>query len=212
MKRILCYGDSNTWGYQAITGARYPEEIRWPCVMQRLLGEEYHVYENGMNARTTAFDDPLYPYRNGLRQIIPALMVTEPLDAIVFMLGTNDTKHYLGVNGYVIAEGMERLIQETQSYFISRGEEAPQILVMSPIDILDDMEERGEGGEFDRESVQKVRDLRKWYPVAAKNNGCWYMDAGAAASPGCEDGVHMNPDGHKALAEAAARKIREMLE
>lgn len=207
MKRILCYGDSNTWGYQAVTGERFSEEIRWPCVLQKLLGEGYHVYENGMNARTTAFDDALYPYRNGIKEIIPALMVTEPLDAIVFMLGTNDTKHYLGVNGYTIAAGMERLIRKTQDYFVCQRQPVPKILLLAPIDIADDIEEKVTCREFDRTSIQKIRELRKWYPIVAENNGCQYMNAGNAASPSCEDGVHMLPEGHKALAQAVAKRI-----
>ena len=49
MKTIVCYGDSNTWGY--IPGSaeeRYPYDIRWTGVLQRLLGAEYHVIEEGL--------------------------------------------------------------------------------------------------------------------------------------------------------------------
>ena len=90
VKRILCYGDSNTWGYQAVTGSRYPEEVRWPCILQKLLGDAYHVYENGLNGRTTVFEDDYDPYRSGVKEIIPAIMVTEPLDLIVTLGGSED--------------------------------------------------------------------------------------------------------------------------
>ena len=46
MKRILCYGDSNTWGYVAGSGARYPYNVRWTGVAQRELGNEYIIFED----------------------------------------------------------------------------------------------------------------------------------------------------------------------
>lgn len=212
MKRILCYGDSNTWGYQAVTGERFSEKERWPCIVQKLLGEQYHIYENGMNARTTAFDDELEPYRNGVNGIEPAIMVTEPLDAIVFMLGTNDTKHYLGLNGFTIARGMERLIQKAKGYFLSQNKEVPKILVLSPIDLAEDIEDKPTSREFDRFSVKKIQELRKWYPVIAQRNGCEYMDGGEIAQPGKQDGVHMTAEGHRAMAEAVCNKLKELCE
>lgn len=42
-KRIVCYGDSNTWGYIAGSGLRYDENIRWPARMRKALGEAYEV-------------------------------------------------------------------------------------------------------------------------------------------------------------------------
>ena len=211
MKRILCYGDSNTWGYEGITAERFSEEVRWPCVMQKMLGENYHVYENGMNSRTTAFGDDLKPYRNGVDEIIPALMITEPLDVIVFMLGTNDTKSYLGRSGFIIARGMEMLVQKAQGYFLSQNKKIPQILILAPIDIAEDIEEKEFGMEFDGASVQKIFELRKWYRVVARDNHCEYMDAGTVSFPG-EDGIHMSPEGHEALAKAVACRVKDMIE
>lgn len=211
MKHVLCYGDSNTWGYQAVTGERFSEEERWTCLLQKKLGSEYYIYENGMNARTTAFSDELEPYRNGAEEIIPAIMVTEPLDLIVFMLGTNDTKHYLGVNGFTIARGMELLVQKAKSYFLSQGKEVPRILIAAPIDIAEDIEEKSTCQEFDCESVRKIRELRKWYPVIAQRNGCEYINAGEFASPNPADGIHMLASDHAALADAIGKKIQEML-
>lgn len=56
-KRILCFGDSNTWGYDGQTGLRFAEDVRWTGVLQSLLGPEYTVLEEGQNGRTTVFAD-----------------------------------------------------------------------------------------------------------------------------------------------------------
>jgi len=45
MKNILCYGDSNTYGYNPENGQRYDYNIRWTGILQNLLGLEYRVIE-----------------------------------------------------------------------------------------------------------------------------------------------------------------------
>ena len=46
-KRIMCFGDSNTWGANPSDGSRYPEDVRWTGVLQQTLGEGYQVIEEG---------------------------------------------------------------------------------------------------------------------------------------------------------------------
>lgn len=65
MKTILCYGDSNTWGYDPVTGGRLERDRRWPGVLRTQLGEGYLVIEEGLNGRTTVWDDPIEGYKNG---------------------------------------------------------------------------------------------------------------------------------------------------
>lgn len=38
LKRILCYGDSNTWGFMGESGERFDEQTRWPCLLEQLTG------------------------------------------------------------------------------------------------------------------------------------------------------------------------------
>ncbi|PIE03981.1 MAG: hypothetical protein CSA76_06665, partial [Spirochaetales bacterium] len=66
MKTVLCYGDSNTWGYNPLSpGSRHPHEKRWTTVLQRELGGSFLVIPEGQNGRTTVWDDPLEGHRNG---------------------------------------------------------------------------------------------------------------------------------------------------
>ena len=92
MKRILCYGDSNTWGYIAGSGKRYPHDVRWTGVVQRELGEGYQVLEEGLVGRTTVFDNPFAPWRNGIDYLMPCLITHKPIDLIIVMLGSNDLR------------------------------------------------------------------------------------------------------------------------
>ena len=58
MKNILAFGDSLTWGYVAGKDARHAFEDRWPNALAAGLKGNASVLAEGMNARTTVFDDP----------------------------------------------------------------------------------------------------------------------------------------------------------
>ena len=96
-KHIVCFGDSNTHGYCAMNDGRFTEEERWTCLLQKNLGEEYLILEEGLSGRTTCFDDPLFEGLSGLNYIYPCLMSHEPVDLLVIILGTNDTKELWSV-------------------------------------------------------------------------------------------------------------------
>ena len=98
MKEILCFGDSNTHGYMPGLGTRYPIDQRWSGLLGKLLGDGYHVVEEGMDGRTTAFEDDLQPWRSALGYIGPCVKTHAPLDLIIIMLGTNDSKTRYGVS------------------------------------------------------------------------------------------------------------------
>ncbi len=59
MKEVLCYGDSNTYGRDPLTTKRFKRNVRWPGVLQNTLGSNYHIIEEGLNGRTTVWDDPV---------------------------------------------------------------------------------------------------------------------------------------------------------
>jgi lysophospholipase L1-like esterase len=92
MKAILCYGDSNTWGYDPVTKGRFPRDMRWTGVLRQSLGDDYLVIEEGLNGRTTVWDDPIEGYKNGAAYLVPCLTTHRPLDLVIIMLGTNDLK------------------------------------------------------------------------------------------------------------------------
>ena len=79
MKTILCYGDSNTWGYDPASKGRLGIDARWTGVLARELGTAYRVLEEGLNGRTTVWDDPIEGYKNGREQLVPCLESQRPL-------------------------------------------------------------------------------------------------------------------------------------
>ena len=133
MKTVLCFGDSNTWGYDPLTRERFDRDIRWPGVLRNELGEDYLVLEEGLNGRTTIWGDPIDgAHKNGSRYLLPCLESHAPLDLVVIMLGTNDLKRRFGVPAEDIARGAARLVGIARQSMCGPRCDAPQVLLVAP--------------------------------------------------------------------------------
>ena len=211
-RRILCFGDSNTWGYKP-TGGRYDEETRWPMRMQRLLGDGYIVIEEGLNGRTCVFDDPVEGgYKSGAIHLPVSMMSHSPLDAVILMLGTNDTKCRFGMNAKTIGEGMMQLVRLARLYGYDAEGDPPRIVIAAPASILDCLMQAGHGPCFGVQAIGVSHDLTKEYARLAKLLRCEFFDAADSAEVSQLDAVHLTREGHLRLGEAMSRRIREMFE
>ena len=136
MKTILCFGDSNTWGCIPLTGAhpprRYGPAQRWPGVLHRELGDGFWIVEEGLNGRTTVWDDPLEPFRSGKELLVPCLLTHQPIDLVIVMLGTNDLKGRFRVGARDIAAGAGLLLDIVHASACGPGESPPQALLVCP--------------------------------------------------------------------------------
>ena len=108
---VLCYGDSNTYGSVPGGGDRFPRDVRWPGVLAARLGDGWHVVEEGLGGRTTVFDDPILPDRNGKTYLLPCLLSHQPIDLVVVFLGTNDLKARFSASPADIAGGVAVLTE-----------------------------------------------------------------------------------------------------
>ena len=197
MKQILCFGDSNTWGLNAETGTRFPWEERWTGLLQeKLQGRDIRVIEEGLCGRTTVFEDPFRIGRRGT-ELLPTLLETHTPDAIVLMLGTNDCKTYNHASAERIGKGIEKLIQQ-----IRKADPAIDILLVSPIELGEDVWKPGFDLEFDQRSVKVSKQLKQTYLKIAWKYGCDFLAASDVAKPSKADMEHMNEKGHKNLAKA----------
>lgn len=213
MKRIMCYGDSNTWGNIPGVGTRYPEDIRWTGVASRLLGPEYTIIEEGLNGRTTSFDDFYVEYRNGRKGLGYALCAHAPIDLIVVSLGTNDLKYTGAVGSYKGLDELLRLIENATGNFPAAGCEifpnGVKILVVSPIHLYPDIATlRPESSITDK--YEESTKFAEYFRRIAQIHGAYYLDASQYAQPSIVDCVHMEADSHKSLGIAIARKIKEI--
>lgn len=215
-KNVLCFGDSLTWGWVPVAeGAptqRYPRSVRWTGVMADRLGADYHVVEEGLSARTTTADDPTDPRLNG-SSYLPATIASHlPLDLVVVMLGTNDTKAYLRRTPEEIATGMSTLIGHILGSAGGVGTvyPAPRVLLLAPPPL-------GEMGHPWFETIfaggqEKSRALAGHYAGLADFMKVEFLDVATVLTTDGVDGIHFTPDNNRALGEAVAKRVRRILD
>lgn len=209
MKDILCYGDSNTWGYVPADGSRYDLHTRWAGVLRDLLGDGYHVVEDGNNGRTPVWEDPVMEDKDGLRYLDPCLVSHYPLDLVILMLGTNATKARFSATAWEIAKGMETLIHHVKKADCGPHGGAPEILLISP-PLVADIPGTHASREFGPQAVEKTKLFAPYYEEIAQLNGVHFMDAAPYCEPSREDGLHLYPEGHRKLGEAVYQKVLEI--
>lgn len=200
MKNILCFGDSNTYGYKPDGTGRYDPSVRFTGRLQNLLGEEYRIIEEGCPGRTTVFEEENHPYMRGIDYITPCLFSHNPIDYVVVMLGTNDCKAAFRASGAEIAAGLERIIESIKK--ISGA--SIGILIVSPIHLGDNIGKAGYDPEFDRESAEVLKTLAYEYRQLAEKTNCDFLDASKYAEPSPIDEEHLDIIGHYKLANAIA--------
>ncbi len=208
MKTILCYGDSNTWGFEPQTMTRYPEGVRWPGVLKGELGEGYRVVEEGLNARTTVWDDPIEGvHKNGRSYLAACLESHMPLDLVTLMLGTNDLKARFALSASDIAQGAGVLADAIRRSGRGPGGGAPQVLLISPPPLgrLSDFAQTFEG------AAAKSKEFSAHYRRYAERYGCAFLDAGEVVASSDTDGIHLEAGEHRKLGEAVAARVSEML-
>jgi|SRR5579885_1411837 lysophospholipase L1-like esterase len=219
-KTILCYGDSNTWGYvplrdHAQLKSRYSREQRWTGILQDLLGSEYYIVEEGLNSRTTNLDYAVPPDRNGKTYLPSCLYSHAPIDLVVLGLGGNDMKTYFNRNPLDIKNGLAELVDIIQkSPYGSDMRQAPKILIMTqaiPYPFVEEYTDEN-GIRFLEGIVAKARELIPLYASLAEEKQCHFIDVSQDVSPSKIDGVHYDLNAHRILAELLNTKIRAIFQ
>lgn len=210
MKRILCFGDSNTWGNISGTPDRFDPEVRWTGVLQDELGGDYLVIEEGYNGRTVVMPDLVEGRLSGIDYFRPCLDSQSPLDLVILMLGTNDLKIRFGLEAESIAFGFYRYLDALKTTPMMG--ERPKVLLVSPI--LIDESYKGNAvfhGMFGEDGVERSKELAPVYRRFAGENGLGFLNAAEYSSASPIDGIHMAADDHRRLGRAMAEKVREII-
>ncbi len=208
MKEVLCYGDSNTWGYNPATQERYDRDERWTGVLQETLGNEYHVIEEGLNGRTTVWDDPVEGrHKNGKTYLVPCLETHKPLDLVIIMLGTNDLKRRFSAAALDIACGASVLVDIVKKSDSGRGGKPAKVLLLAPPPLgkLTEFAETFEGGK------EKSEKFSQYYRNMAVEYGCEFLDTSTVIRSSDIDGVHFERKDHQVLGKAVAGTVEKIL-
>ncbi|MDF0602455.1 SGNH/GDSL hydrolase family protein [Psychromarinibacter sp. C21-152] len=210
-RTILCFGDSNTHGTRALatldSQGRFPRAERWPQVMAAELRDGWEVIAEGHPGRTTVFDDPVEgSHKNGLT-VLPALLETHrPLDLVIVMLGTNDTKTRFSAPAFDIAKGLERIAATIRLSGSGPDRGAPGVLLAAPVPVV----ETGVLAPMFAGAAEKSRALAPLLRDVAGRLGTGFVDLGGVAEVDPVDGVHLTAEGQAAIGRAMAGAVQAM--
>jgi len=210
MKTVLAFGDSLTWGYDPVTGSRHARENRWPATLAEALGGRAEVVAEGLNGRTTAFDDHLADCDRNGAQILPTVLDThKPLDLVIILLGTNDLKP--AVHGQAISakNGIKKLVSVVRHHDWALEVEGPGVLIVAPPPFCDAANPEF-AATFGR-SIEDSHMLGSLYADLADELECGFFDAATVAKTSPLDGIHLDAENTKAVGKALAPVVSLML-
>lgn len=199
---ILCFGDSNTYGYIPGGLGRYNTEQRYTGILQNILGYRFRVAEDGVCGRTAVFEKDS-PGKRGIDCIGMAVKQNKP-DILVVMLGTNDCKAKFNADAEKITDGMVQLINTAK--FIR-----PQLKVILCAPVFIGYEALGCSNDYSEKSLLVSRRLPDSYRRIAMQNGYSFLDANMAADADPKDGEHMNEESHTRFAKILAEMVIKLL-
>ena len=206
MKTVLCFGDSNTWGYiPGSEGERFSSDIRWARRLASALGDGWEVIAEGLNGRTATMDSPVADGRNGLTYLMPCLHSHMPLDVVVIYLGTNDAGDRYSLPAETIAGAVGRLVKVVRVSEAGPGGAAPKVLVVCP-PAFGDLDPEGSFAN----AGAKSRQLGRWFAEVCGELDCELLDLDGVASYSDLDGVHLEAEGHAAVAASVAERLRRI--
>ena len=209
MFTVVCFGDTNTWGYDNSTGERLAYNDRWTGILSEILGAEFRVIEEGQPGRATT-EDPVEKGKNARDHIIPCLESHEPIDIFVMMLGQPDLKQRFSLTACDISMGVESIARCVLSSTAGPAHKPPKLLIISPVRVGDLLGSVMENWFDASDAAERSAQLPALYREVADKLGAAFLDASMAARTAA-DAIHMENSSHRTFAEAVAEKVRELI-
>lgn len=195
MNKVLCFGDSNTFGFNPKNGSRFDKSIRWTGILQRLCENKFHIIEAGCNNRTAFSDNPAGKMFSGYK-ILPELL-QKNLSIVILAIGINDLQFQYNVNVNDIKNGITNLIK-----IIQNNNPNTKIILVSPNELTENVLKSPIFSTlFDESSIEKSKILPLRYAQIAKENKCDFIDLNTFVTPSEIDGLHFEPKEHKRIAQ-----------
>lgn len=199
MKKILCYGDSNTFGFNPSNAKRYPNDIRWTGVLQKILGNDYLIINQGCNNRT-GFVDNLSGFEQSAQLHFPELMKNiKAIDILILALGTNDIQFFYKLTELEIEKGINTLVEEFRKY-----NKNSEIIIVPPVKIDKTILNGYFSCQFDETSIEKSIKYHYVYKSCSDKLNCSYFDFNTFVFPCDIDGLHYSEKSHGIIAQNLA--------
>lgn len=209
---VVCFGDSLTWGFNPADKSRYSHDIRWTRRLQMELGAAYYVVEEGINGRTTVFEDPVRGDKNGLQHLAGIRKTHMPIDILVIMLGSNDLQDRFSMSADAIGLAMGRILYAALQATDDVEGRAPKVLLMAPPPLGDFTGKEYAGVYSNAHGGEQSRRLAGVYQKLAEDYGVAFFDTGTVISASPIDAIHFEAEPQADLARAVADEVRKLAE
>lgn len=209
MKNILCFGDSNTWGYDATNDERFNSDERWTKLLEKQLSGSANIYEAGIPDMTFGWDSNLAD-RNGLKQIYAFVTSAMPLDLVIITLGTNDCKTVFHSDAEEIGKMAKQVINKVLKHEWAEAY-STKVLLVAPVS-MDERVAKTYPETMSMDSVELSKKLKNVLRKEAAETDQYFADADSWNVELDFDGCHYTREGHIAFAEGIYAKLRNILE
>lgn len=189
MKRILCYGDSNTYGYapHSYLGGRCPKHIRWTGLLEQAGWNVVNEGENGREIPTREWQ---------VQAAARAVNRAAPVDVVTIMLGGNDLLQNAAFTAEDVAARMERFLRNLTAHIMGI-----QLLLIAPPPMRP-----GQWVNEKRLLTESTR-LGMCYRTLTETLGIGFADAGLWNVETTYDGVHFSEAGRAAFAKGLLSQL-----
>ncbi len=201
MKKILCYGDSNTFGFNPKNFSRFDENTRWTAILQSKLGSEFTVINEGMCDRTGFVDNPNGPLFSSQKHFPDLISKFKHLEFLFLWIGTNDLQFRYNIKPDAIEKGLSFLIESAQT-------NVKNIIVIAPTILSEKILSGPFNSKFDNLSIIKSRKIGKIYENIAKKLNCKFININEYVKPADFDGLHYNEISHRIIADKLSDLIK----
>lgn len=206
MKKVLCFGDSNTYGFVPEKCTRYDKNTRWTGVLQALCGSDFSIIEGGCNNRTAFVDNPAGAEQTGYK-ILPEYFTKDYFDIVVLAIGINDLQLFFRPTLEEFEQGIEKLIKITKDL----SPNAKIILVCPSKLDLAGIKSGVFSFQFDEISVEKSYHLPQIYKKLAEKYACELVDLNEIVKVSPLDGLHFSAESHKTIAENLYKNLKQTI-
>ena len=204
MKKILCYGDSNTFGYNTKDGSRFDKKTRWTTLLQTNLGSDYEIIEEGCCDRTGFVDNDKGFLFSAQRHFPKTITKTKDIDLLILWIGSNDLQFKYDISFHQINNGLEKLILTAKS-------KVKRIILIPPVILSENVLNGYFNIQFDETSISKSKKAGKIYKKLSLIHHCEIFDVNEFVKPSSTDGLHYDENGHKIIAEKLGEFIKQKI-
>ena len=195
MKKVLCFGDSNTFGFNPKNGSRFDKSSRWTGILQKLCSGKFHIIEAGCNNRTAFSNNPAGKMFTGYK-ILPEILKSD-VDIVVLAIGVNDLQFQYNTTLDEVYFGISNLVG-----IVKKGLPKAKIVLISPTELGENVLKSPIFSTlFDETSIEKSKHLSKIYFEISKKYDCAFIDLNSIAIPSYIDGLHFEPSEHEKIAK-----------